>query len=251
LRTAQSKKSDRVREARIPIDDDDDDGDDSDESSESDEWDEIDAEDAQEADDGEEEEDDDDDEEDGDDEESEDDGTNSDEWEEVDPIEKSSKGEEETPPQLIPIDAAAPAASKHRFETTKIFTDEDFEKIKYLREKQAQQSEPSGRKRKHEEIIDQGVDPEDIEGYKKKARRTLEERVESVKAGRDEQRRKFEFGRKRVGGSKTNIEKRKTKNFGMTRVKALTKLRRSGSQKRLVKKKHLSKIKSQRMNKHH
>jgi hypothetical protein len=72
-----------------------------------------------------------------------------------------------------------------------------------------------------------------------------------VQAGRDEQKRKFEFGRKRVGGSKTNIEKRKTKNFSMTRVKALTKLRRSGSQKRSVKKKHLSKIKSQRMNKHH
>ena len=99
--------------------------------------------------------------------------------------------------------------------------------------------------------MNRDLDPEDIEGFKKKARRTLEERLESVKAGRDEAKRKFEFGRKRVGGSKTNDEKRKTKNFAMVRAKALTKLRRSGSQKLRVKKKHLSKLKSQRMNKHH
>jgi len=99
-------------------------------------------------------------------------------------------------------------------------------------------------------MLDNEIDPTDLEGYQKKARRTREEKLASVKEGREEQKRKFEFGRKRVGGSTTNIEKIKNKNFGMLRAKAMRKLFRSGGQKLKVRTAHIAKLKSQRMDKH-
>src|SRR3546814_14423646 len=51
--------------------------------------------------------------------------------------------------------------------------------------------------------------------------------------------KKWEYGRKRKGGSRTNIEKKKTKNYNMMRAKALSKQRRSAKDKHTVMKRHL------------
>eukprot|EP01125_Pyxidicula_operculata_P001163 TRINITY_DN11113_c0_g1_i1.p1 TRINITY_DN11113_c0_g1~~TRINITY_DN11113_c0_g1_i1.p1 ORF type:complete len:781 (-),score=305.58 TRINITY_DN11113_c0_g1_i1:26-2368(-) len=141
-----------------------------------------------------------------------------------------------------------------RIDTTKILTDEDWEKLRYLKEHEKEllpkEKKKKGKKRKWEEIgtptPDDDVDESSIIGWQKRARASYDERMDSIKAGREE--RKYIHGRKRVGGSKTNIEKRKNKPFAMLKHKAKKKLQRSSKQQRNVKSKHLKLIHRQKLN---
>jgi len=101
-------------------------------------------------------------------------------------------------------------------------------------------------KRKLEQIYDMEVQPGTIEGFQKRRKITKEEKVKSIVDGRDEatSNLKPEFK------SKTNEEKKKSKNYNMLRQKALQKMRYAGSLKRKRFGKHIQKRQSQRIDKH-
>ncbi|XP_058456024.1 protein SDA1 homolog [Malaya genurostris] len=121
---------------------------------------------------------------------------------------------------------------------TKLFTDSDFAKIEQeqIKKKMTQ----NNRKRQLEKEKTEFVKLDDIEMIYKKRKTDKEARIESMKKGR-EGREKFGYKDNRHDPfcSKTNREKRKTKNFNMIRHKARGKVKKSFREKQLALKKHL------------
>ena len=124
---------------------------------------------------------------------------------------------------------------------TKIFTDDDFKRIegelikKKVTNSRKRKTEPAPAPEKSE-----FVKLTDIEMIYKKRRTDKQSRLESVQKGR-EGREKFGYkdGRHSIHCSKTNSEKKKTKNFQMIRHKARGKVKKSFRDKQMALRKHL------------
>lgn len=143
--------------------------------------------------------------------------------------------DEEELPTINQKEAAQELAS------TKIFTDDDFKKIDAaLIKKQVTNS----RKRPLEAEKSDFVKLDAIEMIHKKRKHDKQARVDSVEKGRDG-REKFGYIDKRVNEhcSKTNREKRKTKNFQMIRHKVRGKIKSSFKDKQVRLRNHLVKQK--------
>ncbi|EDW08161.1 protein SDA1 homolog [Drosophila mojavensis] len=120
---------------------------------------------------------------------------------------------------------------------TRIFTDEDFKRINAANLKK---TVTSARKRPLEQDRAEFVKLNSIEMIYKKRKHDKESRLETVQAGRqDRERFGWKDGRVNENCSKTNREKRKTKNFGMLRHKARSKVKKSFRDKQLAMRKHL------------
>ncbi|XP_017147528.1 protein SDA1 homolog [Drosophila miranda] len=120
---------------------------------------------------------------------------------------------------------------------TRIFTDEDFKRINAANLKK---TVTNSRKRPLEQDRAEFVKLNSIEMIFKKRKHDKESRMETVQAGRqDRERFGWKDGRVNEHCSKTNSEKRKTKNFGMMRHKARSKVKKSFRDKQLSLRKHL------------
>ncbi|XP_059045352.1 protein SDA1 homolog [Achroia grisella] len=129
-----------------------------------------------------------------------------------------------------------------------IFTDEDFKRIEAAQVKK----QVKGIKRKsgiEEETDENGelVQLSAIENIHKKRKHDKNARLETVMKGREE-RDKYGYKdrRKNINCSKTNREKRKTKNFQMVRHKAKGKTKRSFKDKQIAFRNYLIKQKKMR-----
>lgn len=129
-----------------------------------------------------------------------------------------------------------------------IFTDEDFKRIEAAQIKK----HISGMKRKKpadedEEQSGELVQLSAIENIHKKRKHDKSARLESVLKGREE-RAKFGYKdrRKNIHCSKTNREKRKTKNYQMVKHKAKGKVKRSFKDKQIAFRNYLIKQKKMR-----
>ncbi|EDW89455.1 protein SDA1 homolog [Drosophila yakuba] len=188
------------------------------------------ADDDDEEDDDDNEDDDDEDEQNSDDEEDEE-GDNSDEGVESDEESAKVKKEKKDVKILNQKEAAQELA------LTRIFTDEDFKRINAANLKKAV---TSARKRPLEQDRAEFVKLNSIEMIYKKRKHDKESRLETVQAGRqDRERFGWKDGRVNEHCSKTNREKRKTKNFGMLRHKARSKVKKSFKDKQQALRKHL------------
>lgn len=131
----------------------------------------------------------------------------------------------------------------------KIFTDEDFKRIEAAQIKK----NLTGTKRKHnvveEEQTESGelVQLADIENIYKKKKHDKNARLETVMKGRED-REKFGYKdrRKNIHCSKTNREKRKTKNYQMVKHKAKGKVKKSFKEKQIAFRNYLIKQKKMR-----
>jgi len=124
-----------------------------------------------------------------------------------------------------------------RIDVQRILTPKDFERIEQLKLEMAEMKKnPKNRSRKRQRAEESDsdsdddedgqhysgggitpgvvVNPEDLEGYSKKRRQNVEERLKSVLEGRE----KWQHNGKSGGGS-TNKEKSRHKNYTMMRVK--------------------------------
>ncbi|KAH8402207.1 hypothetical protein KR009_010456 [Drosophila setifemur] len=120
---------------------------------------------------------------------------------------------------------------------TRIFTDEDFKRINAANLKK---TVTSARKRPLEQDRAEFVKLNSIEMIYKKRKHDKESRLETVQEGRkDRERFGWKDGRVNEHCSKTNREKRKTKNFGMLRHKARSKVKKSFKDKQQALRKHL------------
>ncbi|KAH8391033.1 hypothetical protein KR215_004199 [Drosophila sulfurigaster] len=120
---------------------------------------------------------------------------------------------------------------------TRIFTDEDFKRINAANLKK---TVTNARKRPLETERSDFVKLNNIEMIYKKRKHDKETRLETVQAGRqDRERFGWKDGRVNENCSKTNKEKRKTKNFGMLRHKARSKVKKSFRDKQMAMRKHL------------
>ncbi|ALC40540.1 Mys45A [Drosophila busckii] len=120
---------------------------------------------------------------------------------------------------------------------TRIFTDADFKRINAANLKK---TVTSARKRPLEQERSEFVKLNSIEMIYKKRKHDKESRLETVQAGRqDRERFGWKDGRVNENCSKTNREKSKTKNFGMMRHKARSKVKKSFRDKQLAMRKHL------------
>lgn len=120
---------------------------------------------------------------------------------------------------------------------TRIFTDEDFKRINAANLKK---TVTNARKRPLEQDRADFVKLNSIEMIYKKRKHDKESRLETVQAGRqDRERFGWKDGRVNENCSKTNREKRKTKNFGMLRHKARSKVKKSFRDKQMAMRKHL------------
>lgn len=128
----------------------------------------------------------------------------------------------------------------------RLLTDEDFRKIDAARLSKEVTALKRGKKRPaEEETCSKGelVSLADIENIYKKRRHDKEMRQECVKKGQ-EGREKFGFQVRRLNpnSSKTNREKRKTKNYMMLKHKARGKLKRSFKEKQIALRNHLLRL---------
>lgn len=120
---------------------------------------------------------------------------------------------------------------------TRIFTDEDFKRINAANLKK---TVTNARKRPLEQDRAEFVKLNNIEMIYKKRKHDKESRLETVQAGRqDRERFGWKDGRVNENCSKTNREKSKTKNFGMMRHKARSKVKKSFRDKQMAMRKHL------------
>ncbi|KAJ8728103.1 hypothetical protein PYW08_016488 [Mythimna loreyi] len=129
-----------------------------------------------------------------------------------------------------------------------IFTDEDFKRIEAAQLKKA----VSGTKRKSNVIEEEDESGElvqlsAIENIHKKRKHDKDARLDSVMKGREE-RDKYGYKdrRKNIHCSKTNREKRKTKNYQMVKHKAKGKIKRSFKDKQIAFRNYLIKQKKMR-----
>jgi hypothetical protein len=128
-----------------------------------------------------------------------------------------------------------------------IITQEEWEKLQRIQRKMMiKDPKMLPMKRKLEQIYDMEIQPGTIEGFKKRRKITKEEKINSILEGRDEATLNLKPDFK----SRTNEEKKKTKNYNMLRQKALQKMRYSGSLKRKRFGSHIQKRHSQRIDKH-
>ncbi|KAL1381476.1 hypothetical protein pipiens_013422 [Culex pipiens pipiens] len=202
---------------------------------------------------------------DGDEEQSEEEGSDDGEWEtdseaDGEEVEDEEEEEEQEPPvkrQKIVKKATAKKASEEstaaattltskealqELALTKIFTDADFARIE--QEQVKKKMTHNNRKRQLEKERSEFVKLDDIEMIYKKRKTDKEARIESMKRGR-EGREKFGYKDNRHDPfcSKTNREKRKTKNYNMMRHKARGKVKKSFRDKQLALRHHLMKQK--------
>ncbi|XP_055304155.1 protein SDA1 homolog [Sitodiplosis mosellana] len=124
---------------------------------------------------------------------------------------------------------------------TRIFTDDDFKRIDA---ENIKKHVSNARKRPLESEQTEYVKLDDIEMIYKKRRTDKASRLETVMRGRED-REKYGYRdkRKNIHCSKTNTEKKKKKNFGMMRVKARSKVKKSFKEKQQSMRKHLLKQK--------
>lgn len=124
---------------------------------------------------------------------------------------------------------------------TRIFTDDDFKRIDAQNIKK---HVSNARKRPLESEQTEYVKLDDIEMIYKKRRTDKASRLETVMRGRED-REKYGYRDKRqnIHCSKTNSEKKKKKNFGMMRVKARSKVKKSFKEKQQSMRNHLIKQK--------
>ncbi|EDS30309.1 mystery 45A [Culex quinquefasciatus] len=202
---------------------------------------------------------------DGDEEQSEEEGSDDGEWEtdseaDGEEVEDDEEEEEQEPPvkrQKIVKKATTKKASEEstaaattltskealqELALTKIFTDADFARIE--QEQVKKKMTHNNRKRQLEKERSEFVKLDDIEMIYKKRKTDKEARIESMKRGR-EGREKFGYKDNRHDPfcSKTNREKRKTKNYNMMRHKARGKVKKSFRDKQLALRHHLMKQK--------
>ncbi|CAG9859599.1 unnamed protein product [Phyllotreta striolata] len=129
----------------------------------------------------------------------------------------------------------------------RLLTDEDFKQIE-MANLRKQVTAKKGVKRKLDETPagapSEIVKLSDIENIYKKRKHDKQTRMESVKKGQED-REKFGYkdGRVNEHCSKTNREKRKTKNFQMIRHKVQRKVKRSFKDKQIALRNHLLKLK--------
>lgn len=137
-----------------------------------------------------------------------------------------------TTPQILDEKQAAQEIALGR-----IFTDEDFKRIDAQNIKK---HVSNARKRPLESEQTEYVKLDDIEMIYKKRRTDKASRLDTVMKGR-EGREKYGYRdkRKNIHCSKTNNEKKKTKNFGMMRHKARSKVKKSFKDKQQAMRKHL------------
>lgn len=129
----------------------------------------------------------------------------------------------------------------------RILTDEDFKRIDMANVKKQVFSSTKGLKRLAEQDLKERselVKLGDIENIYKKRKHDKASRVESVRKGQ-EGRESFGYkdGRMNIHCSKTNREKRKTKNFQMMRHKVKAKVKKSFKDKQVALRNHLLKLK--------
>lgn len=156
-------------------------------------------------------------------------------WEEVDDDEEDAGEEAEEEKKEPKGRVMDEKEAVKEIALTRIFTDEDFARIE---SELVKKKVTNARKRPLEK--QEYVKLDDIEMIYKKRRTDKEARVESMVKGR-EGREKFGYkdGRQNIHCSKTNREKRKTKNFQMVRAKARGKVKKSFRDKQLKLRKHL------------
>ena len=165
--------------------------------------------------------------------------------EEVDEDEESDGDEEDGSDEEESEDESAEPVNEREaakeLALTTIFGDDDFKRIegelikKKVTNSRKRKSEPAPEPEKSE-----FVQLSNIEMIYKKRKTDRQSRIDSVKKGR-EGRDKFGYkdGRHDVHCSKTNAEKKKTKNFQMIRHKARGKVKKSFRDKQMALRKHL------------
>ncbi|RZF32662.1 hypothetical protein LSTR_LSTR004090 [Laodelphax striatellus] len=133
----------------------------------------------------------------------------------------------------------------------RILTDEDFLRIDAAQLKKKMEGVKRGLKRPHEQDVSTArnelVPLSNIEMIHKKRKNDKQARIESIRKGQ-EGREKFGYKDGRVDpfSSKTNREKKKTKNFMMIRHKARGKIKRSFKDKQIALRNYLVKQKKMR-----
>jgi len=132
----------------------------------------------------------------------------------------------------------------------RILTDEDFKRMEIANAKKEVTAARKGVKRKPEDDIKTNqselVRLGDIENIYKKRKHDKQTRLETVKRGQvDREKFGYKDGRMNIHCSKTNREKRKTKNFLMLKHKARGKVKRSFKDKQIALRNHL--VKQKRM----
>lgn len=136
----------------------------------------------------------------------------------------------------------------HEVTVDRILTDEDFKRIDAANIQKQITNAKKGTKRKAEDLKKESpsdlVKLGDIENIYKKRKHDKQSRIESVKAGQTD-REKFGYkdGRMNTNCSKTNREKRKTKNYQMIKHKIQRKGKRSFKDKQIALRNHLIKQK--------
>jgi len=147
--------------------------------------------------------------------------------------------------------------SQPRLETVKILSEEDWTKLRYIQEHKKELEHkgvlPNSKKRKIIDVEDD-VNVDSIVGLQKKKRLSKPERLKVLQELQEEKandKKRFKHGMKRVGGSSTNIEKRKFKPYSMVRLKALERQRKRSANKKLrIREKHIQKLASQKLDHH-
>lgn len=136
----------------------------------------------------------------------------------------------------------------HKVTIERLLTDEDFKRIDMANIRKQVQGSKKGTKRKMEEVKvnepSELVKLGDIENIYKKRKHDKQTRIESVKAGQvDREKFGYKDGRMNIHCSKTNREKRKTKNYQMVKHKMQSKGKRSFKDKQIALRNHLLKLK--------
>lgn len=147
-----------------------------------------------------------------------------------------------------PVGAIAKREMAKKVTLDRILTDEDFKRIDLENVKKQVQNAKKGTKRKLEDSVvhapSEFVNIGDIENIYKKRKHDKEARMQSVKKGQmDREKFGYKDGRLNIHCSKTNREKKKTKNYQMIKHKAKGKVKRSFKQKQIALRNHLIKLK--------
>ncbi|EFA00563.1 protein SDA1 homolog [Tribolium castaneum] len=162
--------------------------------------------------------------------------------------EKEEEEKSESPERKILKAKSSKRELAHKVTIDRILTDEDFKKIDMANIRKQVQGPKKGTKRKIEEVKVSGaselVKLGDIENIYKKRKHDKQTRIESVKAGQvDREKFGYKDGRMNIHCSKTNREKRKTKNYQMVKHKMQRKGKRSFKDKQIALRNHLLKLK--------
>ena len=134
-------------------------------------------------------------------------------------------------------------AAKPSIDRTRILTPADFRLLEQLKAAQKKQGSKGMRRgEKRDRTIDYGavVDPTDLEGFVKRQKATLEERLERIREGREGSSFGSKRNRREKAGGKSNREQMMAKPFMLTRF----------SQRMRAKKNASSKEKTDRLRRH-